>query len=284
MPLESEPRTGVVPDALDGERLDRALAQVFAISRGEARRQLADGRVLLDRKPCRVAGRRVRAGATVALIAAPLEWTAAEPRVVLEEPGLVVLDKPPGVAVQPGQDPRLPDLVHWWRTREPRETLRVVHRLDVPASGLVVLARQRGAAGKLSAAFRDRTVERMYRVRTSAPVPGLTADAPLVVDQPLAKRDGMAVPTDEPDARPALSTCRLLARDASHDELEVTLDSGRFHQIRAHLAHLGAPVLGDRRYGGAPADRLYLHAARLTIPTSRGTQRLSSPAPWDAPA
>lgn len=271
-----------VSEALDGERLDRGLAALAGISRGAARRAIGEGRLLLGGRVCKVASKRLRPGQRLALREQQLGWMASwpgePPRVALETRELLVIDKPCGVAVQPGQDPELPHLLGWWKLREPRQSLWVVHRLDVPASGLVALARSSPAAARLSAALRDRAIERRYRVRTRGTL-GAPVGAELELDAPLAKERGMAVV--RPDGKPARTRVRVLAASPEGDELECTLESGRYHQIRAHLANAEAPVAGDRRYGGGAADRLHLHACELVLPVEGAPRRVVSPAPWD---
>ncbi len=269
----------MVPRELDGERLDRAIAAVFpGVSRGEARRLLAAGRVRLGRETCRVAGRLAHAGTAIALLVQEVVWTAAVPRVVHETADFAVLDKPAGVAVQAGREAELPHLLRWWKTREPRGTPFVVHRLDVPASGLVVLARNRRAAAELSDAFARHAVERAYRARTSRALP-IAEHVALTLELPLARRDGNMVA--DPRGEFARSRIRIVARDPHGDELEVELDTGRHHQIRAHLAALGSPIAGDTRYGSPAAARMHLHASRLAFSLGGERFAFASEAPWD---
>jgi len=273
-----------VPPDLAGARLDQALPVLWpGLSRRAGRRAIAEGRVLVGGAPVKVASRAVRAGAWVEIEeagAAAELFEDLEVAVLFEDDSIVVLDKPPGVAVQPARSSTLPDLVAWWHHARGGETLKVVHRLDVPASGLVVLARTREAAAELSEAFRAHAVERLYRLRCSAELPFEGSDS-LVVDRPLLRAGGRAEVSAEGKA--ARTTFRLHAGEAEPRELTAELDTGRFHQVRAHAAWLGAPVVGDRRYGGERAARLHLHASRLAFDLGGRKHAFDSAAPWEPP-
>lgn len=179
---------------------------------------------------------------------------------------LLVLDKPSGIASQGGSGLAfgLNDLV-----AASFEGAVPVHRLDRETSGLMVFARGRAAAAALQQAFREQRVEKRYLALLS----GHLAEDRVSVDAPLKKiRDGSGqhrVIVAE-DGDPARSEFRLLERFDAHDFVEVGIETGRTHQIRAHAAHLGAPVAGDQRYNdvrGFPGlDRLFLHAGFLRLP------------------
>lgn len=162
----------------------------------------------------------------------------------------------------------------------------LVHRLDRPTSGVVMLARTSKAAGRLSDQFRRRAVDKRYL----AVVEGRVAPAGERVDG-LVKQEGggvRLVPPDAPDAQRAALRWRTLASDGRQSLVEVELLTGRKHQIRAQLAGLGAPILGDLRYGHATpfagGRGLALHAHRLTIehPTRSEplTVRAAPPPSW----
>ncbi len=275
-------RTARIPEDLAGLRLDQALGALWDdLSRRGARRALADGRVVVGGAVVRVASRAVAAGALITL-RPPLAEVDAPPApsvpLVLEDEGFVVVDKPPGMAVQAGRSADLPHLLGWWRRARGGPDLKVVHRLDVPASGLVVLARTRETAASLSEAFRTHAVERRYRLRCSD-VPPLSGDEPLIVDRPLLRVRGRAELSEE--GKQARTELRRHGPADDPRELTAELSTGRYHQIRAHAASVGAPILGDRRYGGAPAERLHLHACRLAFELDGRPYAFDSPAPWD---
>ena len=216
-------------------RLDQAIAARFPdISRRKARELIAAGRVLVNQRPVRIASREVAddaqitvAGETPALevIAATDEWIA--------------IDKPVGLPTQPTRDRA---------TLSAEEILRLqyrqiflVHRLDTPVSGVVLFARTRAAAAKFSELFATGAIRKTYLARIEGRV-----ENPSHIDTPI-------------DGKEALTIVRPL-RGAL---VEVEIKTGRTHQIRRHLASIGHPVTGDTRYGGAPAERLMLHAWKL---------------------
>jgi 23S rRNA pseudouridine1911/1915/1917 synthase len=146
----------------------------------------------------------------------------------------------------------------------------IVHRLDKGTSGLLLIARDDGAHAALTAALRDRRIQRRYLalVRGRPPAASGTIEAPIARHP--RRRTVMAV---APEGRPAVSHYKILERTAELSLLEVTLDTGRTHQIRVHLAFIDHPVLGDGAYGGASElsrglglTRPFLHAWRLAFP------------------
>jgi 23S rRNA pseudouridine1911/1915/1917 synthase len=282
----------VVGAADEGDRLDRFIAARGGISRGLARRALGQGGVFLDGRRCKLAGRLVRRGQKVvvnledggrgAARPAPLERS----RLLYADEQLAAVDKPAGVASQPtltSDRGTLPDLVAALLGGE----AMVVHRLDRETSGVAVLARTRRAAAALSAAFREGRPEKTYVAlcaRAPQPAEG-RIDAPLGKDPRVPGRRRVA-----PGGEAAATRYRTLAVGPGGTALvEVRPETGRTHQIRAHLAHLGAPLLGDPRYGGPrrvgdlDVPRVMLHAASLEIahPESRARLRFEAPVPED---
>lgn len=167
-------------------------------------------------------------------------------RVVFADPALVIVDKPSGLPSQPaGIGPSLDAIV---RAAFPDAAL--VHRLDQPASGLVVFPRGRHA-GAVTDALRAHTVRRAYQ----AVLVGAVDADDLRWTWPV-------------DGRPAATRVRVVGRRQGLVAASVELETGRTHQIRQHAARAGAPIAGDRRYGaeaGAWCERLALHAASLTL-------------------
>jgi 23S rRNA pseudouridine1911/1915/1917 synthase len=161
----------------------------------------------------------------------------------------------------------------------------VVHRLDLPASGLVVLALTPRAAAALSRAFATHEPKRKYLAVVRGELSGDLERVAL----PLAPR-GAGVVVDPERGLPAVTHLRLLKRAGPVSLVEAELETGRTHQIRAHLAAVGHPVVGDRRYGagttappeaGARLARVALHATELSFdhPITRERLRFSSPLP-----
>jgi 23S rRNA-/tRNA-specific pseudouridylate synthase len=171
------------------------------------------------------------------------------PRVVFESADVVVVDKPVGWASQPGEG-SAPDVLSWVARTHAAATLP--HRLDLPTSGLLVVACSRRAAAPLAAAFRDRTARRAYLavLAGEAPSGAWRWDSPV-------------------EGREARTDVALLGASAGMVAARLVLHTGRTHQIRRHAAAAGMPVVGDRRYGGPVGrwwPRLALHAARLELP------------------
>jgi len=277
------------PDA--GERIDRFIAARGGISRGQARRALDAGSVFLDGRRCKVAGRLLRPGQEVVVnleeggraAAAPV--ALARERLLYADAELVAVDKPAGVPAQPTLTTdrgTLPELVGALLGAP----VTIVHRLDRETSGVTVLARTKGAAATLAEAFRTGAPEKTYLAicaRSPAPPEG-RVDAPLGKDP---ARAGLRRVDPRGDA--AATRYRTLRAGATAALVEARPETGRTHQIRVHLAHLGAPLLGDARYGGPrrvgelAIPRVMLHARRLELahPVTGAPMVLEAPVPED---
>lgn len=287
----AERLTFEVPEDLDGERLDRVVAVLGRMSRAEAKARLDEG--LVDVDGAVVPGKtRVLAGSTVAF--PPLEAPVgllAEPvvfDVLYEDDDVVVVDKPAGVTVHPGAGRSAGTLAAGLLHRYPEiegvgEAGRwgLVHRLDRETSGALVVARTSTAHAALSDALRRREVSRRYLalVQGTFSLPRGTVEAPIGRDPNRPRRRALV-----PTGRHAVTHYRMTEQwdPPSVALLEVTLETGRTHQIRVHLAGIGHPVLGDRLYGGRdpiPVPRLFLHAAELSFDHPRTGRRITVDAP-----
>jgi 23S rRNA pseudouridine1911/1915/1917 synthase len=193
------------------------------------------------------------------------------PAIVFEDAHLLVVDKPAGMVVHPGAGVASGTLVQELAGKlaggTDAERPGVVHRLDRDTSGLLVLARSEPVHAALQAAIRRREVEREY-LALVAGRPGSrsgTIDAPIGRDR--ANRTAMSTRTDKP--RRAVTHFEVVEQLAGRTLLRVTLETGRTHQIRAHMAAIGHPVCGDQAYGGRACGRelglgrQFLHSARL---------------------
>ena len=191
-------------------------------------------------------------------------------RILAETPHWIAVEKPPGWTVEP--HPRYPSLVAWWRRERNDAFVGVVHRLDRPVSGIVLLAKKRSALRHLNDQFARRRVQKFYEARTTAapPAPRGKLQHFLRKNQP----ERRAELTTEALGKRAELRYRLLDETDGVYRLEVTLLTGRFHQIRAQLAAAGAPILGDVTYGGADGfapDAIALRAVKLVF-TDPATQ------------
>ncbi|MCC6620045.1 MAG: RluA family pseudouridine synthase [Deltaproteobacteria bacterium] len=277
-----------VPAEQAGARLDQALAALVPeLSRRLARKVLAMGAVHVNGKPVRIASYAVRAGDTLAATWHPdvLVPETFPLDVVHEDVDVVVVVKPAGQLSQGSELGDTGSLVHALQRRFGPAT-RLMHRLDKGASGLVVAGRHPDATGALTPQFREHTIKRRYLAVTQ----GVPAEGPCEVPIVIAGREARAARPCE-DGLPARSDVVVKRLDdvpggARRALVEVTLFTGRTHQIRIHLAALGAPIVGDPAYGGPAAGRLCLHATTLGFVAPDGTTRRFERAPdpsfWEA--
>jgi tRNA pseudouridine32 synthase / 23S rRNA pseudouridine746 synthase len=207
-----------------------------------------------------------------------------EPSVLYEDEGLVVVDKPAGMATAAGGGIEDDASLHDWVSRHVGVRIFIVHRLDRGTSGVIAFAKTAEAHRRLSLAFEGREVGKRYL----AAVDGHVARASGEIADPLRAFGSGRVGVD-PKGREAVTRYRRLERLQDADLLEVEPLTGRRHQIRVHCYAIGHPVLGDTRYGavrpvgGAP--RLMLHAIELRLPGVDGEPlvvRVDPPADFDA--
>ncbi|HTZ28232.1 MAG TPA: RluA family pseudouridine synthase [Streptosporangiaceae bacterium] len=269
-----------VPEGLDGERLDAALARLFGLSRARAAELIGDGSVLVNGHPAAKSD-RVPAGEWLDVTLPPPPETAqARPEpvpglvVVYEDDDIVVVDKPPGVAAHPTPGWNGPTVLqgllaggHTIATSGAAERQGIVHRLDATTSGLMVVAKSERAYSALKRAFREREVDKIYH----ALVQGHPDPLRGTVDAPIARHpsgDGrFAVVAG---GRPSVTHYDTLEAFRAASLIEVVLETGRTHQIRVHMAAIRHPCVGDRLYGADPVlaarlglTRQWLHAVRL---------------------
>ncbi|NUO34067.1 MAG: RluA family pseudouridine synthase [Dermatophilaceae bacterium] len=275
-------RTVLVPDGLEGERVDAGVARLFGVSRTKAADLAAEGHVVVDGKTV-AKSERLSAGAmlevslstaerspSIAVIAQPVPGMT----IVHDDDDIVVVDKPVGVAAHPSLNWTGPDVVgglaaagYRISTSGAPERQGIVSRLDVGTSGLMVVAKSEYAYSRLKQMFRSRQVDKTYHTL----VQGLPDPLVGTVDAPIGRRPGaefkFAVMST---GKPSVTHYEVLEAFRHASLLEIHLETGRTHQIRVHMAALKHPCCGDPLYGADPKlaarlglDRQWLHATGL---------------------
>ena len=293
-----------LPPDLAGLRLDQALARLLPqYSRSRLQGWIDAGAVQVDGRQLRgrdkvVGGEKVRIEARVE----PEGHVTAEEiplDVVFEDRALLVINKPAGLVVHPGAGNAAHTLQNALLAFDPKLAVvpraGIVHRLDKDTSGLLVVARTPEVHTALVAAISEREVERHYlALCMGVMTAGGTVDEP--IGRHRSQRTRMAVRSD---GRAAVTHYRVMKRFRAHTLVRAELETGRTHQIRVHLSHIGYPIVGDPEYGGRrrlPAGaspelvsalegfrRQALHAARLKLehPVSGKEMEWEAPVPGD---
>lgn len=290
----NEPIELLVPSGDEPSRLDAWLGREPRIgSRSGAARLIAQGRVTLNGRPARKSD-SVSGGEAVGVKLPDKESAPGEPAVpfsiVFEDDHLLVVDKPAGLVVHPAPGNRAGTLAQALAGRAgggPTNRAGIVHRLDKETSGLLVVAKDETTLRALQAALRRREVRREYLalVRGKPQSRSGTIDAPLGRD----RRSPEHMTVRSGSARDAVTHFEVIERLAAHALLRVRLETGRTHQIRAHLAAIDLPVSGDATYGVAGdlhLRRQFLHAALLAFdhPATGEPLVFESPLPDDLEA
>ena len=283
-----------VPAALDGQRIDRSIAMLTGLPRRAVADLVAEGRATVDDAVVRtrsqplLAGQHLRVTVPEPAVHGPSPDAGVQFSVVAEDRHILVVDKPAGLVVHHGAGHGSATLVDGLLARYPDlsalaaagvgDPLRpgIVHRLDKPTSGLLVVARTPEAFEALSRQFREHSAGRSYL----ALVVGVLEADQGVIDAPIGRSarepTRMAVRSG---GRPARTAYRVRARFEAPTPstlVEADLETGRTHQVRVHLNAIGHPVVGDTRYGAGRSrpealasrlepGRLFLHAYRLSI-------------------
>ena len=277
-----------------GARLDLFLVQKLPkLSRSFIQKLIEDGHIKLNGKLTR-AGIRLKEGDTVSVVIPPPEPTALEAEnipldIIYEDTDMLVVNKPAGMTTHPAPGNPAHTLVnavlsHLPSLPESDNPTRpgIVHRLDKDTSGLILIAKTRGALANLSAQFKSREVKKAY----VALVKGRVTPKSGVIDAPIgrdrAHRQKMAV---NDSGRPARTAYTMLRYFEGYTLVEARPETGRTHQIRVHFASVGHPIVGDATYGAKSelVGRQFLHAQRLSfkLPSTGKTAEFTSPLPPD---
>jgi 23S rRNA pseudouridine1911/1915/1917 synthase len=279
----------------DEGRVDKALANHFPQA---GRRQLAE---LFDEGQVKVRGKRakkgdrVSAGDVIELARTPVSGADLQPvadpdvilDILLERPEFVVINKPAGIPSQPLRAGERATIANGVAARWPEcatigDDSRdggLVHRLDIGTSGALVVARTPEAYRTLREAFGQGLVEKEYLAITDARPVSRECDAPLV-------QRGDHVRVDHTEGLGAYTAFSVEKASPTHALVRCTAQTGRMHQVRAHLAHVGSPIAGDTLYKGKPLtgegisdDGFYLHAAVIAFPFGGEKIRIEAPVP-----
>ena len=275
-------RNVLVPEGLEGERVDAAVARLFGVSRTRAAELAAGGKVLVEgatvAKSARVsAGDHVEVtlpsadeSPSLAIVAEPVPGM----RIIHDDDDIVVVDKPIGVAAHPSVGWSGPDVLgglaaagYRISTSGASERQGIVSRLDVGTSGLMVVCKSEYAYSVLKRAFKQRTVDKTYH----ALVQGLPDPHVGTVDAPIGRHPSGEYKFAVMDSgKHAVTHYELLEAFRHASLLEIKLETGRTHQIRVHMAALRHPCVGDPTYGADPSlartlglERQWLHAMGL---------------------
>ena len=302
--------THTVTDSHTGKRLDMFIQHHEAYSsRNRIQTLIKEGGALVNGK-VEKPGYKVKAGDKVTLELPERLVREVLPEniplnIVFEDDYMIVLNKPPGLVVHPAPGNYAGTLVnallyHYGNLPSSgkgskdaegseRERAGIVHRLDKDTSGIMVVARTQEALKSLSAQFKNRIVQKRYVALVLGVIKKGSGTIEAGLGRHVKERKKISVHTHK--AREALTLYKVKERFGNATLVEVEIKTGRTHQIRVHMAHIGYPILGDRVYGGAKAAKLgdiviprqMLHAESLSLlhPETRHPMTFSAPPPRD---
>lgn len=299
--------THIVTDKHAGKRLDIFISHYEPhISRNRIQTLIRDGRARVNNR-AEKPGYKVKLNEAIALELPERKIREVLPEplplsVIYEDPHLIVLNKPPGLVVHPAPGNYTGTLVnallyHYGSLPASgsgtegidRERAGIVHRLDKDTSGVMVVARTQHALRSLSAQFKNRIVRKRYVALVSGVIKKGSGTIEAGIGRHVKERKKISVHTRH--AREAVTLFKVMERFQNATLVEVEIKTGRTHQIRVHMAHVGHPVLGDRVYGaakaavfgGAAVARQLLHAESLSLlhPDTGHPMTFSAPPPQD---
>ncbi len=281
----------IVDASSAGKRCDIAARDLFGETRSTIHHWISEERLLINGSLAK-ASQKVSEGDTLDVIYKEPVVMGLEPMnlyldILYEDADVAVINKPEGLTVHPASTTKEPTLVHGllYQIKDLGafdDTIRpgIVHRLDKDTSGALVIAKNKAALLTLQADLKKRLIKREY----VALVKGTLAHEKGTIDAPIGrhpvKRQSMAV---TPSGKPSITHFHVLESFSEATYIACELESGRTHQIRVHMAHLGHPVLGDPKYGSARDDGMgqFLHARKLSFvhPTTQKPMVFEAPLP-----
>ena len=311
-PAAPEVRRLVVDEAGEGQRLDNFLLRLLkGVPKTHVYRVIRSGEVRINKGRAQ-ADTRLALGDEVRVppvrtAEKPADAPTAPPRefpILFEDEHLLAINKPAGVAVHGGSGVSFGVIEQLRQARPTARFLELVHRLDRETSGILLLAKKRSALVALQDQFRNRSGEKVIGKTYAALVSGAWPAKLKVIDVALHKtldargeRHVLPVAVDHPDGRRSISLVQVVQNFQGATLLDVTIKTGRTHQIRVHLQQAGHAIVGDPKYGdfalnrqwargeglaGIRFDRMFLHARRLAFDHPASGQRIELAAPLPA--
>ena len=298
--LVAERKVLLVPEGLNCERVDAAVARMLGLPRSRVVELIGAGQVLLDGAAINKSD-RVSVGSMLEVELADQPWLATvRPEqvegvvVVYDDDDIVVIDKPVGVAAHPSLGWSGPDVLSHLAdagfrisTSGVAERRGIVQRLDVGTSGLMVVAKSERAYTILKRAFRSRSVDKIYHALVQGHPDPFTG----TIEAPIGRHPGADYKMAVMDrGRHSVTHYATLEAFVAATLLEIKLETGRTHQIRVHMSAIRHPCIGDLMYGADPVlaaklelERQWLHAVRLSFvhPTSGELMKFESAYPAD---
>lgn len=281
------------------ERLDKIIVAQLGdvLTRSQIQTLIKDGEVTVDDKRVK-SGVKLKGGEVIRVtVPPPVEDEAVQPEeieldIIYEDDDLAIINKPAGLVVHPGTGNPSGTLVNAILARYPQiaemsyapKRRGIVHRLDKETSGLILIAKKANTLHKMMKQFQARTVDKVYLTLVERPPKTPTGRINLPIDRDQKDRKKMAV---HRDGRPAVSEFMTLETfSAGQTLVQVKLLTGRTHQIRVHMAYIGAPVVGDRVYGRrkqrVSLKGQFLHATKLCFDHPRTGERMCFESPLPA--
>jgi len=274
-PSEKLTWTGTVTDELNEVRFDKAVARLFPdVSRSHFEFLIGEGLVTVNGKVITLTKHKVAVGDVIVAVDSHkhsenhIPLCDVEIPILFEDDVLMVIDKPYDLIVHPAGKTK-DSVIGALLNRETElsdvdeERPGVVHRLDKTTTGVMIIAKDTHAHQKLAKQFMDRRVKKEY----TAVVRGrlMQKSGEIITGLKRVPGDFKVRVSDEPDAKNAITLYECVKSKGPYHLMRIEIKTGRMHQIRAHMKHIGLPVVGDVRYGGVPAERIMLHATTLAF-------------------
>ena len=283
MNIERQIKEFIIDESDGVVRVDKYLAQQLPqYSRSALHKLFKHGLVVTNGRVLKP-GEKIRPGSSFIAEVTPLDVIPDDITmpILYEDDNVIVVDKPSGIISHARgmywQESSVASFVRHRLVNPDGERAGIVHRLDRATSGVMICAKNQATMRYLQKQFHDRKVYKTYVAAITIP----PKDEAAIIDAPLGRdpKDPKRFRVD-PNGKNAVTEYKTLATTKNATLLELSPKTGRTHQLRVHLQYLGRPIIGDTYYSGKEADRLYLHAHKLTISLPDGvTKTFESPIP-----